>query len=381
MRAILTVGGVSIGISSIIFLVSFGFGLEKLVTNQLVSDFEALKTIDVTTKNYKVNRIDKEVAGTIDSAPNVIEVMPIANIPARIKGSENKSVAETLVISSNQNYFNVSGGILAKGKFPTDNGEIVLSKAVLGLINENSQDIVNKDINIELVLPSNLLQNQDGPSSLKELSFKVVGITDNENIPTAYISDSNNDFLGIVNYSAMKVKVNSKDKIASSRQFIETLNLKTEYIGDTVNKVSEVFLLFRVVLGVFGMIALIVASLGTFNILTISLMERIREVGLMKALGMRNKDVYKIFVTESLFIGLLGGIIGLLFGVFFSQGLNFIIKYVAIKASAQPIDLFVTPFNFALCVALFSIVVGFLTGWYPAKRAVKLNPLDALKYE
>jgi ABC-type antimicrobial peptide transport system permease subunit len=148
-----------------------------------------------------------------------------------------------------------------------------------------------------------------------------------------------------------------------------------------VSEISRVFSLFRVILGIFGLIALIVAALGAFNTLTISLLERIREVGLFKALGMRNKDIYKLFLTESLFIGIFGGTLGLILGGFLGQGINVILKFMAQRAHAEAIPLFITPWFFALGVALFSVVVGFLTGWYPSKRAVKIDPLDALRYE
>ena len=121
--------------------------------------------------------------------------------------------------------------------------------------------------------------------------------------------------------------------------------------------------------------------MGTFNTLTISLLEKIKEVGLFKALGMRNKDVYKLILSESLIIGVLGGIIGLALGWSVGQIVNEILSYLAHKSSAEPISLFLTPWVFAVGIALFSIVVGFLTGWYPSKRAVKIDPLDALRYE
>ena len=382
MRAILTIGGVAIGISAIIFLVSLGYGLEQLVTNQLVSNLDSLKVIDVSTTNYKTNKINSEIVTKIKDLPNVTDVMAVTNIPSRISGATNKSVAETLIISGDAKYFNYTGMILSKGRFPSEKKEIVISRNVLGLINETEQSILNHDISMELIIPSNSLSNQEAPaSSLKDQVFRVTGIVDNNSTAIAYISDKNNDDFQIVNYSAMKVKISSKDKASTIRQQIEGFNLKTSYIGDTVNQVSEVFMLFRFVLAAFGLIALIVASLGTFNILTISLMERTKEVGLLKALGMRNKDIYRLFASESIIIGIVGGIAGLLIGILVSQGLNFALIEIAKKVGAEPIGLFITPVNFAAWVGFFSIIVGFLTGLYPSIRAVKINPLDALRYE
>ena len=139
--------------------------------------------------------------------------------------------------------------------------------------------------------------------------------------------------------------------------------------------------MFRASLAAFGLIALVVAALGTFNTLTISLLERTREVGLFKALGMDNKSIYKLFISEALIIGVLGGVIGLIIGGSLAEFINWILKMLAMRAGAEPLNVFVTPWSFALLVATFSVLVGFLTGWYPARRAVKINPLDALRYE
>jgi hypothetical protein len=169
--------------------------------------------------------------------------------------------------------------------------------------------------------------------------------------------------------------------VESTRKQIENIGFSTEYVGDTVSEISQVFTLFRVILGAFGLIAMIVAALGAFNTLTISLLERVREVGLFKALGMRNKDVYKLFLAESIIIGITGGLIGLFFGTMLGNLINVILSFLAQKSGAEQIQIFITPWTFSLSVAGFSIIVGFLTGWYPSRRAVKINPLDALKYE
>ena len=86
-------------------------------------------------------------------------------------------------------------------------------------------------------------------------------------------------------------------------------------------------------------------------------------------------------MTESLLIGVIGGLLGLLIGEGLGQATNVIMTILSRRVGADAVTVFSTPLIFALAVALFSLVVGFATGWYPAKRAVKLNPLDALRYE
>jgi ABC-type antimicrobial peptide transport system permease subunit len=216
----------------------------------------------------------------------------------------------------------------------------------------------------------NNLASYLGTDSENLINFPVLIKLNNTNIDYTKVQDAGQD-----------LRFTDSDGVTALKYEIENIGFATAYVGDTVSEISRVFSLFRVILGIFGLIALIVAALGAFNTLTISLLERIREVGLFKALGMRNKDVYKLFLVESLFIGTFGGIIGLALGGFLGQGINFILSIMAQRAHAEAIPLFVTPWFFALGVALFSIIVGFLTGWYPSKRAVKIDPLDALRYE
>jgi putative ABC transport system permease protein len=186
---------------------------------------------------------------------------------------------------------------------------------------------------------------------------------------------------GITNFSSLKLKVDDRSNVDIVRKQLENIGLSTEYVGDTVSEIARVFSLFRVILGAFGLIALIVAALGTFNTLTVSLLERTKEVGLLKALGMGRKNVYRLFISEALLIGTAGGILGLGLGGAIGQGVNYILHILAVRAQADSVSLFITPWAFSVVIAFFSLVIGFVTGWYPAHRAVKLNPLDALRYE
>ena len=383
LRTVLTVAGVSIGIGSIIFLVSLGYGLERLVTSQ-VANFNAFSVIDVpsaTTANLKINQtlIDK-----VSLVQHVQKVAKVSNLAGRINKKESDSTAETVVLAGNADYWQLGEIAVNKGNAPNSAEEAVVNQSVLTMIGEDKNTIIGKTINLELIIP-NELQNEPIGNNLtvSGIPLKIVGIQNDDKSPIVLI---HLDLLAkneASNYSALKIKVDQADKdvITGVRQQIESLGCATEYVGDTVNEISQVFVLFRVILGIFGLIALIVAALGTFNTLTISLLERIREVGLFKALGMRNRDVYKLFLTESLLIGIFGGILGLGLGGVLGHVVNFIFSTMAKRSGAESIQLFITPWLFAIGVAFFSIIIGFLTGWYPSKRAVKIDPLDALRYE
>ena len=131
-----------------------------------------------------------------------------------------------------------------------------------------------------------------------------------------------------------------------------------------------------------GAIALFVAAVGIVNTMTISLLERTREIGIMKALGAKNKDVKKMFIYESWLLGLIGGGSGILVGWLFGKFFNFVIAFL-FKLSGQQnsVELFIIPWKFASAVLCFALILALLSGLFPARRAAKLNPLDALRYE
>ncbi|MCL5407383.1 MAG: ABC transporter permease [Patescibacteria group bacterium] len=383
LRAILTITGVTIGIASIIFLVSLGYGLEQLVTNQ-IANFSAFTIIETSSSNARIVKMDQEAIQKISEFPKIQSVGRVANLAGRIKKVESDSTAETVIIAGDANYWKLAEIKPDDGNLPKEKNEMMINKSVLNLINENSNDVIGKTLKLSAIIPAELRQGEEqATTTVEDIELKVSGLSNDEQSPIVYLDDNLLLDNGMDKYSSFKVQVAEKDSksIAETRAFLDNFGYKTDYIGDTISEINQVFSLFRVILAAFGLIALVVAALGTFNTLTISLLERTREVGLMKALGMRNRDIYKLFLVESLIIGIFGGIIGLFVGVILGQVINLVVRLLAVKSQVETISLFSTPWLFAVGVASFSIIVGFLTGLYPAKRAVKINALDALKYE
>lgn len=381
LRTILTVLGVTIGIGSIIFLVSLGYGLEKLVTDQ-VANFDAFTILDVPSANISTIKIDDKAVERIGTFGHVITIAPVTNIAGRIKKQAEASTAETVITGSSQDYWRLANIATEIGNMPNKVDEIALNRSALSLVGGNNDSILNSMIDLEIIIPTELQSTDNsGVKITASKDLKVVGILKDEKSPIVYVSQELLKKESADNYSSLKLKIDDRNNVPTLRKQLENIGYSTEYVGDTVSEISQVFTFFRAILAAFGLIALVVAALGTFNTLTISLLERIREIGLFKALGMRNRDVYKLFLAESLIIGMFGGLVGLLLGWSLGQIINFILAALARKTEADSISMFITPWFFSLGIAVFSIIVGFLTGWYPSKRAVKINPLDALRYE
>lgn len=385
LRAMLTIGGVTLGVGAIVFLVSIGFGLEKLVTSQ-VANFDAFSTIDVSYSNLTAGRLNSEVIQRIKSFPHVTDVYEIDDLAGRAHLKTQNSTTETVVTAATSGYLALSQTSLDKGRLFRDASinEVTINQSLSALLGFNkTSDALGQQIFIDLVVPGYLLSNNTSSSSsnLSSISATIVGISSGNLSPVLYAPQSLVNHAGVVNRTSLKVRVDDKNNIADTRQAIENLGFTTEYVGDTVSQIDQVFSLFRIILGGFGMIALAVAALGTFNTLTISLMERIREVGLLRTLGMKQKDIFRLFLAESLSIGIIGGAIGIVMATAVGNGINSLLAHLAAQNGAEKVIVYYTPISFIVIVAFGSLMVGFITGFYPAHRAIKMKALDLIRYQ
>jgi putative ABC transport system permease protein len=128
-------------------------------------------------------------------------------------------------------------------------------------------------------------------------------------------------------------------------------------------------------LGGIGAISLLVGGIGIMNIMLVSVTERTREIGLRKALGARKKDILLQFLTESVLLSLIGGLIGIALG----WAISVVVGQIAVRSGTY-LDVAVT-MNSVLLGTLFSAAVGIFFGYYPANRAASLEPVEALRYE
>jgi len=134
----------------------------------------------------------------------------------------------------------------------------------------------------------------------------------------------------------------------------------------------------------FGIVALVVSAIGMFNTMTIALLERTEEIGIMKSIGASDftiSMISMIFVMESTIMGFLGGVGGVILGFAGGSIFNILTNMVAERFGGKAVSLFYSPTWFILAIIIFAAVVGFITGFIPARRASKIDPLDALRYK
>jgi len=230
-----------------------------------------------------------------------------------------------------------------------------------------------------------MIKTEEG---VKKATFRVAGIL--EETGGAFIV-SPDDVIYISLRSAQQlfdmgneinriaVEADSMEKVEYVVDAIEeelgegVLVISAGFVRETVGRITTSL---QVLLGGVAAISLIVAGIGIVNTMTISVMERTREIGILKAVGAKNRDILLIFLSEALITGVLGGALGVLSGIFLGQAISAIAQF-SFTIVLSP---YITP-SICLIVVLFSAVTGVLSGLYPAWRASNLNPVEALRYE
>lgn len=259
--------------------------------------------------------------------------------------------------------------------------QIVVNRSVLQLLNIAENEAIGKKIDLSMVVVGELLDDPNKRIESAPLEYEIVGVIPDEGTPIIYVPFIDVRSMGVNKFSQTKVIVDDKSNLSKVRNTIESAGYGTVSVADTVAQIDNLFANFRLILSVLGMVALSVAALGMFNTLTVSLLERTREVGLMKAMGMKSEEVKSLFLTESMIMGLYGGILGLILGLVVGKILSIVLSALSIVKGVGFVDISYVPGIFVIAVIFLSMLVGIATGYFPAKRATKISALNALRYE
>jgi putative ABC transport system permease protein len=187
-------------------------------------------------------------------------------------------------------------------------------------------------------------------------------------------------------YQQLVVSVDSVDQVLEISDQITALGYQAYTPQSYVQGINSFFLILQVIFGGVGAIALLVAAIGIANTMAMAILERTREIGLMKAVGATNRDVLTIFLGEASGIGFLGGICGVLLGWSAGQVINVLaLSYLAGQSAQQggppPSTAVYTPAWLPVFALIFATLIGLLSGLYPALRAATMVLVTALKYE
>jgi putative ABC transport system permease protein len=197
----------------------------------------------------------------------------------------------------------------------------------------------------------------------------------------AGLRGSEPDFSNEPSYPSLSVRVRNPTSVVAVQDAIRKMGFNTFSILDATRGLQRFFAVLDLFLGVFGSLALAVAALGIVNTLVMAILERRREIGIMKAIGASDGDVKKLFLAEAAVMGLMGGALGVALGWVIGRVINAGTNLYLRRQSLPPENLWSVPWWLVAGAIAFAIVISMISGLYPAARAAKLEPVQALRYE
>jgi putative ABC transport system permease protein len=392
-RSFLTGLGIIIGIASVIVIISAGAGAQSLIVNQFNSVGTNLIAvlpgasdeagppasamgIIITTLKYE------DAEAIINEIPNVIAVTSYNTGMGTFIWRENDISANYYGVMSS--YTQVEEAEVKDGRFFTAEEDTTSAKVVV-LGSQLAGDLFNGQVPLGQRVRIN-----------KE-TFEVIGVMKErgtsgfQNMDTIAFIPANTAqkiLLGIRHVNSIRVKVDSADNLDDVVDDIRFLlrdrhNLTEAKVDDfsvrntkeAIEVLTSITDSLKFFLAAIAAISLIVGGVGVMNIMLASVNERIKEIGLRKAVGAKRKDLMIQFLGESVTITLVGGILGIIIGSLISFLVAFTARYLGYDW-----DLVISPFS-VLAGFIVAFVVGIVFGIYPAGRAAKFNPIEALRYE
>jgi putative ABC transport system permease protein len=284
-------------------------------------------------------------------------------------------------------------------------------------LSEKPASLVGQDLVLRYAERQALPPNENSPSVSgessggfsvvpKELRLKIVGIVETEPaagyggvgnarllIPLATASTLRaaqvNDLRDIVRdnstnkttYPSLSVRAKSPSQVEALEVSIKAMGFGAFSLLDASKSLRTFFSVFDRLLGIFGSLALAVATLGIVNTLVMAILERRREIGVLKALGAADSDIQQLFFVEAGVMGLFGGFLGVLLGWLLGRAINIGMNFYLQRQNLNPIELSSVPWWLMIFAIAIAVGVSLAAGLYPASRAAKLNPVDALRYE
>jgi putative ABC transport system permease protein len=442
LRNGLTTIGISVGVASLVAMLSLGVGLQQLATRRLAGsgmfdtvfvtsrqDFRGYdKEDDAKVPNPEKSPVlDEPARQAITKLPNVTEVVPEMRVMGEVGygGQTHFGFVTGLPMSARDN----EAFETLKGKFfSNDNADevVILKDFAKELNDKDPNSVLGQEVTLRygerqalsgdasdrpgMAAQDNANESPDNSGDSygfsvvrKTQKVKVVGIIDEEpyggmrtvsrgriflpvgtmeRLNMAQFTDMRSSLRGTgKNYMTLTVRVKDPAKVQGVQDAIVKMNFRTFSILDATKSLRRFFTVLDVFLGIFGSLALAVATLAIINTLVMAVLERRREIGVMKAIGASDGDVKKLFFTEAGAMGFFGGLLGVALGFAIGKAINIGTGFYLQRHQlpAEPVWI-LPPWLIGGAIA-FSIVVSLLAGLYPASRAAKLDPVQTLKYE
>ena len=432
LRNSLTTVGISVGVASLVAMLSLGIGLQQLASRRLAKS-GLFDTVVVTSRRdgRGFNR-DQDTEGTpaaespsldetarkkIEHLPAVAETFPdirfivelryqdkphitmMAGLPASAKNNDafegmpgqyfSSDTAPEVILQKS-----FAAELLGAERKADDVDVSALAKPLLGReltmryaertsssADPSAYSVVSRERTLKIVAVADLdPDSMRGPTRARVFLPLVLAQTLHVMQPSD-LRDSARGPGNTPTYLTLSVRVKSPSQIGSVEASIKKLGFNTFSIVDATRSMGRFFAVLDLFLGIFGSLALAVASIGIVNTLVMAILERRREIGIMKALGASDGDVKLLFFAEAGAMGLLGGAVGVALGWTIGRVINLGTNIYLKRQHFPPEQIWFVPWWLVLGAIGFALVVSLLSGLYPASRAAKLDPVQALRYE
>lgn len=386
LRTWLTILGMGVGTAAVVVLVGLGFGLQQIILEQIVFG-DSLLSLGVSATGAQGLSLTPEVVSRFEDNEAVVDAAPLARFPALI--TYEGLTGNVFIQGVEPPYLRFAGVTATYGDVFEeadigDTSSVMLSPATLklfGIADEDAESFIGEKVSFRLLIPAD-----DGSEDVNEViidkEYVVRGITKEAGVLNAMMMIAElRNYVGIEEYERVQVNVVDNENLPLVEEWLVEQGFRVTALSKTVEQASKIFQGIQAVLATFGGIALVVSAIGMFNTMTVTLLERTKEIGIMRTIGASPNDVKYLFVSESIVVGFLGGVSGIVMGVGFGISVNLFLNFVAGQFGGQAVSLFSFPLDFLAFIAIFSAGVGYLTGIFPARRASSLNPLDAIRYE
>jgi putative ABC transport system permease protein len=449
LRNSLTTIGISVGVASLVAMLSLGIGLQQLASRRLMKS-GLFDTVVVTSRRDLRNFgrdeehtapppgesriLDEPTRQEIEHLPNVLEAYPDIRFITELRFEDKPHLTMVAALpssaKSNDAFDALQGHFFSSDLAP----EVVIQKAFAeellgqtskpGLDETNVAQLAGPLLGKELIMryaqreaapaaPSAAETTPGGDPGVagaaysvvsRELKLKIVGVADLDpesmRGPTrarVFLPLKLAESLHVMQptdlreisraagsqpvYSSVSVRVKNPAQIRAIEDAIKKMGFSTFSILDATRSLQQFFAVLDVFLGIFGSLALAVASIGIVNTLVMAILERRREIGIMKAIGASDSDVKKLFFAEAGAMGILGGIVGVMLGWAIGQVINLGTNIYLKRQALPPEHFWSVPWWLVAFAIVFAFGVSLVSGLYPAGRAARLDPVQALRYE
>ncbi|HXQ26899.1 MAG TPA: FtsX-like permease family protein [Candidatus Acidoferrales bacterium] len=427
LRNSLTTLGIAVGVASLVAMLSLGVGLQNLASERLSRTglFDAIFVAPQTNLNgfgrpvrpanapaEPPRPLDEDARHQIEALPEVVEVYPEIRFPTEIRFAGNPYPTVVAGLAPSARSDGAFDGMKGTYFSSPSADEAILQIDFARELSNQPDTLIGQEIVLRYAerqaLPADTAGgNSGGGFSIvpREEKLRIVGIVETEpaagmggfgrgrlliplqvaeTLRAAQATDLRDllrDKPSQRTYESLTVRVKGASQVQGVEDALKQMGFTAFSLLDATRNLRLVFAVFDLLLGIFGSLALVVASLGIINTLVMAILERRREIGVLKALGAADRDVRRLFFVEAGAMGLLGGVFGVLMGWLIGRAINFGTNIYLTRQQLPSITIASVPWWMVAAAIAFSIGVSLAAGIYPASRAARLDPVEALRYE